>query len=150
MIWIILATIFVVFIVGFRILTSGTRQAIRHLNERLGVSLVIIESMVDQMGKQSGDAFLHYLRRPNEAHIQNAAQVLLIWQVTIMDGSQQNLQYWYDVLKKARLAMPITDTQLRLALGFLHEMEIEMQELRAFQIRYNSLFQSEDGVAWLH
>lgn len=150
MIWIMLATLIVVFIVGFRVLTSGTRRAIRRLSERLGINLVTVESMIDQMGKQPGDEFLHYLHRPDESHIQNAAQVLLIWQGVMMDGSQQNVQQWYRILKKARLATPITEAQLRLALGFLREMELEMVELRDFQGRYNALFQPEDGVVWLH
>ncbi len=41
---------------------------------------------------------------------------------------------------KARLAAPITDTQVRLALGFLREMEPDMQEINAFQLRYNAFF----------
>ena len=39
---------------------------------------------------------------------------------------------------KARLAAPITDAQVRLALSFLREMEPDMQELNAFQMRYNA------------
>ncbi|PXV23821.1 DUF1198 domain-containing protein, partial [Salmonella enterica subsp. enterica serovar Newport] len=53
-------------------------------------------------------------------------------------------------LQKARLAAPITDTQVRLALGFLREMEPDMQEINAFQLRYNAFFQPEEGVHWLH
>lgn len=145
-----MATLIVVFIVGFRVLTSGTRRAIRRLSDRSGIGLVTVESMLDQMGKQPSDEFLQYLHRPEESHIQNAAQVLLIWQGVMMDGSQQNIQQWHRVLKKARLAAPITDAQLRLALGFLREMDIEMQEMRDFQVRYNNLFEPEDGVVWLH
>ena len=52
MIWIMLATLVVVFIVGFRVLTSGARRAIRRLSERLGISVVPVESMIDQMGKR--------------------------------------------------------------------------------------------------
>ena len=150
MIWIILATLIVVFIIGFRVLTSGTRRAIRRLSERSGISLVTIESMVDQMGKHPGAEFLQYLHRPNESHIQNAAQVLLIWQGMMIEGSQQNMQHWHRILKKNRLAAPITDAQLRLALGFLREMDLELQEIRDFQVRYNALFQPEGGVVWLH
>ncbi|MDI5454276.1 DUF1198 domain-containing protein, partial [Salmonella enterica subsp. enterica serovar Cerro] len=40
-----------VFIVGFRVLTSDTRRAIRRLSERLNIDVVPIESMIDQMGK---------------------------------------------------------------------------------------------------
>ncbi|PDN24684.1 DUF1198 domain-containing protein [Salmonella enterica] len=150
MIWLILATFVVVFIVGFRVLTSDTRRAIRRLSERLNIDVVPIESMIDQMGKTAGGEFLQYLHRPDESHLQNAAQVLLIWQMVIVDGGDQNLQRWHRLLQKARLAAPITDTQVRQALGFLREMEPDMQEINAFQLRYNAFFQPEEGVHWLH
>ena len=75
---------------------------------------------------------------------------LLIWQIVIVDGSEQNLLRWHRLLQKARLAAPITDAQVRLALGFLRELEPDMQEINAFQMRYNALFQPEEGVFWLH
>ena len=58
MIWIMLATLAVVFVVGFRVLTSGARKAIRRLSDRLNIDVVPVESMVDQMGKSAGDEFL--------------------------------------------------------------------------------------------
>lgn len=57
MIWIMLATTVVVFVVGFRVLTSGSRRAIRRLSERLNIDVVPVESMIDQMGKVQGEAF---------------------------------------------------------------------------------------------
>ncbi len=117
MIWIMLATLAVVFVVGFRVLTSGARKAIRRLSDRLNIDVVPVESMVDQMGKSAGDEFLRYLHRPDESHLQNAAQVLLIWQIVIVDGSEQNLLQWHRILQKARLAAPITDAQVRLIFG---------------------------------
>ena len=75
MIWIMLATMAVVFVVGFRVLTSGARKAIRRLSDRLNIDVVPVESMVDQMGKSAGDEFLRYLHRPDESHLQNAATV---------------------------------------------------------------------------
>ena len=127
MIWIMLATLAVVFVVGFRVLTSGARKAIRRLSDRLNIDVV-----------------------PVESHLQNAAQVLLIWQIVIVDGSEQNLLQWHRILQKARLAAPITDAQVRLALGFLRETEPEMQDINAFQMRYNAFFQPAEGVHWLH
>ncbi|WP_312952300.1 DUF1198 family protein [Superficieibacter sp.] len=150
MIWIMLATLVVVFVVGFRVLTSGSRRAIRRLSERLSLTPEPIESMIDQMGKTAGHEYLQYLERPDESHLQNAAQVLLIWQVSVVDSSEQNLLRWHRLLQKARLAAPITDTQLRLAQGFLRELEPEAWELNAFQTRYNALFMPEEGVFWLH
>lgn len=150
MIWLMLATLCVVFVVGFRVLTSHSRRAIRRLSERLGIDVVPVESMIDQMGKAQGDAFLQYLHRPEESHLQNAAQVLLIWQIVIVDGSDQNLQQWHRRLQKARLAAPVTDAQVRLALGFLREIEPDWPKINAFQMRYNGNFEPEDGVHWLH
>ena len=44
MIWLGLATLIVVFVVGFRVLTSDSRRAIRRLSERLGITPVPLES----------------------------------------------------------------------------------------------------------
>ncbi|EPD6647709.1 DUF1198 family protein [Escherichia coli] len=133
MIWIMLATLAVVFVVGFRVLTSGARKAIRRLSDRLNIDVVPVESMVDQMGKSAGDEFLRYLHRPDESHLQNAAQVLLIWQIVIVDGSEQNLLQWHRILQKARLAAPITDAQVRLALGFCAKPNLKCRILMLFR-----------------
>ncbi len=149
MIWIGLATLVVVFVVGFRVLTSDSRRAIRRLSERLGITPVPLESMIDQLGKTAGNEYLRYLERPNEAHLQNAAQVLLIWQVAIVDASEKPaLLVSPDA--KARLAAPITEAQIRLAQGFLRELDPDMSDLHNLQQRYNDLFLPEDGVHWLH
>ncbi len=60
MIWIGLATPVVVFVVGFRVLTSDSRRAIRRLSERLGITPVPLESMIDQLGKTAGNEYLRY------------------------------------------------------------------------------------------
>lgn len=150
MIWLMLATLVVVFLIGFRVLTSDSRRAIRRLTDRLNIQPVPVESMIDQMGKSAGNEYLSYLTRPDEAHLQNAAQVLLIWQVSIVDSSEQNLVYWRRLLQKARLATPVTDAQIRLAQGFLRELEPDRADLNNFQMRYNALFMPEEGVHWLH
>ncbi|WBU49397.1 DUF1198 domain-containing protein [Kosakonia pseudosacchari] len=150
MIWLMLATLVVVFVIGFRVLTSDSRRAIRRLTDRLNIQPVPVESMIDQMGKSAGNDYLSYLTRPDEAHLQNAAQVLLIWQVSIVDSSEQNLVYWHRLLQKARLATPVTDAQIRLAQGFLRELEPDRADLNNFQLRYNALFMPEEGVHWLH
>ena len=150
MVWLMIATLTVVFVVGFRVLTSGSRRAIKRLSERLGVTPEPVESMIDQMGKRAGEEYLRYLERPNEAHLLNAALVLLIWQVAVVDGSESNLLLWHRHLQKGRLASPLTDAQVRLALGFLRELEPDVAEFNAFQHRYNALFMQQEGVSWLH
>ena len=74
MVWIMLATLAVVFVVGFRVLTSDSRRAIKRLSERLGITPMPVESMIDQFGKTPGNEFIRYLERPDEAHLQNAAR----------------------------------------------------------------------------
>lgn len=150
MIWLILVTFVVVFIVGFRVLTSDSRRAIRRLSERLNIDVLPVESMIDQMGKTAGEEYLDYLHRPDESHLQNAAQVLLIWQIVVIDDSEMNLVQWHRVLQKARMAAPITDAQVRLALSFLRELDLDIQEVNAVQRRYNEFFQPQEGVHWLH
>ncbi len=76
--------------------------------------------------------------------------MLLIWQVAIVDASEKNLHYWYRLMQKARLAAPITEAQIRLAQGFLRELDPDVSDLHNLQQRYNDLFLPEDGVHWLH
>ena len=66
MIWLTLTTLVVVFIIGFRVLTSDSRRAIRRLSERLAITPVPVETMIDQMGKSAGAEFIQYLARPDE------------------------------------------------------------------------------------
>jgi hypothetical protein len=83
-----LATLVVVFVVGFRVLTSDSRRAIRRqrtVRHYAGAAGIDDRSA----GKTAGNEYLRYLERPNEAHLQNAAQVLLIWQVAIVDASER-------------------------------------------------------------
>lgn len=99
MIWIGLATTVVVFVVGFRVLTSDSRRAIRRLSERLGITPVPLESMIDQLGKTAGNEYLRYPERPNEAHLQNAARAA---HLAGRDCRRQrkNLHYWYRLMQK--------------------------------------------------
>mgnify|MGYP005946843955 CR=1 FL=1 len=107
MVWIMLATLAVVFVVGFRVLTSDSRRAIKRLSERLGITPMPVESMIDQFGKTPGNEFIRYLERPDEAHLQNAAQVLLIWQVCIVDGSEENLHAWHRMLRESKMLVTV-------------------------------------------
>lgn len=150
MIWIGLATLVVVFVVGFRVLTSDSRRAIRRLSERLGITPVPLESMIDQLGKTAGNEYLRYLERPNEAHLQNRRPGAAHLAGRDCRRQRKNLHYWYRLMQKARLAAPITEAQIRLAQGFLRELDPDMSDLHNLQQRYNDLFLPEDGVHWLH
>ncbi len=64
--------------------------------------------------------------------------------------AKKTLHYWYRLMQKARLAAPITEAQIRLAQGFLRELDPDVSDLHNLQQRYNDLFLPEDGVHWLH
>lgn len=144
-----LATLAVVFVVGFRVLTSGARKAIRRLSDRLNIDVVPVESMVDQMGKSAGDEFYviciarmsRTCKTPRRCCSSGKLSLSMVANRTCCNG----IGFY-----KARLAAPITDAQVRLALGFLRETEPEMQDINAFQMRYNAFFQPAEGVHWLH
>ncbi len=55
MIWLMLATLVVVFVIGFRVLTSDSRRAIRRLTDRLNIHPVaggVDDRSVGQNGGQ--------------------------------------------------------------------------------------------------
>ncbi|MEA9392063.1 DUF1198 family protein [Acerihabitans sp. TG2] len=147
MIWLILATLVVVFIIGFRILNSDARRASQALTHRLNIEPLYVESMLSQMGKIPGGEFVNYLLHNSESHIGNAASVLLIYQTFIIDDEEQNLVFWQSLLRKARLPSELTPTHTRMALSFLRELEPEAEELSAFRQRYNALFTVEPELA---
>lgn len=140
MIWLMLLTLVVVFIVGFRVLNSQVRRASRALTRRLNIDPVWVESLIALMGHPAGDEFVAYLARDNEAHLSNAATVLMIYQLFLVDESEESLTFWRGILRKARLPTEISSEHLRLALVFLRELEPDAQEMHAFRLRYNSRF----------
>ncbi|WP_410013505.1 DUF1198 family protein [Sodalis sp. C49] len=140
MIWLILATLVVVFLVGFRILNSDSRRASQALTKRLNIEPVYVESMISQMGKKAGGEFVSYLLHNSESHLGNAAGVLLIYQTFIVDDAEESLAFWHSVLHKARLPTELTHKHVRLALSFLRDLEPEANDLAAYRQRYNARF----------
>ncbi len=138
MIWLMLATLAVVFVVGFQLLTAGSRHAAQALSKRLQLPPVHVESMLSQMGKEAAKEFTDYITGDNEAHLNNGAAVLLIWQVLIVDGSDENTWRWHSVLTRAGFSATLTRQQLLLALGFLRQLEPDSQELNALREQYNA------------
>lgn len=146
MIWLILATLVVVFLVGFRIVNSDSRRASQALTKRLNIAPVYVESMISQMGKSAGAEFVSYVLHNGEAHLGNAAGVLLIYQTFIVDDADDSLAFWHSVLRKARLPTELTHKHVRLALSFLRELEPQADELSNYRQRYNARFTDVAGL----
>ncbi|KGD84540.1 uncharacterized protein DUF1198 [Pantoea sp. PNA 14-12] len=138
MIWLIIATLVVVFVIGFQLLTAGSRHAAQALSKRLQLPPVHIESMLSLMGKEAAKEFTDYISGDNEAHLNNGAAVLVIWQVLIVDGSDENLWRWHGALSRAGFTATISRQQLLLALGFLRQLEPDSHELNALREQYNT------------
>lgn len=145
MIWLMLATLAIVFVVGFQLLTAGSRHAAQALNKRLGLPPVHVESLLSLMGKEAAKEFTDYLSDGNETHLHNGAAVLLIWQVLIVDNSEANALRWHGILSKAGFPALISRQQLLLALGFLRQLEPDSQELHALREQYNARF-TQQGI----
>ncbi len=146
MIWIMLLTLLVVFFIGFRVLNSRPRRAVRALSERLNLDPLYVESLLSLMGKAPGEAFINYLATENAHHLENAAGVLFIYQVFMVDPSDNSTMFWRRVLRNARLPTEISAEQLRLALTFLCEIEPDAQQLHQQRLAYNARYSAMEPV----
>lgn len=138
-----LLTLVVVFIIGFRVLNSPTRRATGALTKRLNIDPVYVESLLSLMGRNAGEEFIAYLSQDTEARLSNAASVLLIWQLFLVDDSEENTAFWRGVLREAWLPTELASEHVRLALKFLRDLEPDAQEMHAFRLRYNARFASD-------
>ncbi|SFN35828.1 Protein of unknown function [Izhakiella capsodis] len=140
MIWLMLTTLVVVFIIGFRLLTAASRHSAQTLSKRLNIQPVYVESLLSLMGKQAAQEFTDYIARDSEESMRNAAVVLLIWQVFIVDSSEENQLRWRYTLRNAAIPADISRQQMLLALGFLRQLEPDSREMNAFREAYNAHF----------
>ncbi|MBW7982013.1 DUF1198 family protein [Enterobacillus tribolii] len=140
MTWLILATIAVVFVVGFRVMTSETRRAAQALTRRLNIEPLYVESLLNQMGKAAAGDFTRYIVQGGESHLGNAAAVLLIYQSFIINPSDESQTFWRGVLRKAHLPAELTQEHVRLTLTFLRELDVDAAELSQFRSQYNARF----------
>ncbi|OON34763.1 hypothetical protein BTJ39_23140 [Izhakiella australiensis] len=143
MIWLMLTTLVVVFIIGFRLLTAASRHSAQALSKRLNVPPVHVESLLSLMGKNAAQEFTDYIARDDEDTMRNAAVVLLIWQVFIVDSSEENQLRWRYILRKAGIPADISRQQMLLALGFLRQLEPDSREMNAFREAYNAHFKPD-------
>lgn len=146
MIWLILITLIIVFTVGFRVLNANDRRVVKSITKRLNIAPIYVESMMLSMGKQESDAFVRYVHRGGEAHMANAAGVLLLYQTFIIDSSETNLIFWRNTLRKAMLPESLSHEHIRLALSFFRELDTDSNEMAEFRHYYNARFVGSDSA----
>ncbi|RJT50119.1 DUF1198 domain-containing protein [Rahnella variigena] len=140
MIWIMLAAIVVVFIVGYWFMTADTRKANASLASLLKIKPVYIDSMLLEMGKRQSQMFIRSISGGYAEEIRKAAYVVFIYQTFIKDASEENIIRWRNILVRAHLSPQLSSEHAELALFYFAELDIEPFELAQFRRNYNETY----------
>ncbi|CAM3985288.1 MULTISPECIES: DUF1198 domain-containing protein [Rahnella] len=140
MIWIMLAAIVVVFIVGYWFMTADTRKANASLASLLKIKPVYIDSMLLEMGKRQSQMFIRSISGGYAEEIRKAAYVVFIYQTFIKDPSEENIVRWRNILVRAHLSPQLSSEHAELALFYFAELDIEPFELAQFRRNYNETY----------
>ena len=140
MIWIMLAAIVVVFIVGYWFMTADTRKANASLASLLKIKPVYIDSMLLEMGKRQSQMFIRSISGCYAEEIRKAAYVVFIYQTFIKDPSEENIVRWRNILVRAHLSPQLSSEHAELALFYFAELDIEPFELAQFRRNYNETY----------
>ena len=140
MIWIMLAAIVVVFIVGYWFMTADTRKANASLASLLKIKPVYIDSMLLEMGKRQSQMFIRSISGGYAEEIRKAAYVVFIYQTFIKDASEENIIRWRNILVRAHLPPQLSSEHAEQALFYFAELDIEPFELAQFRRDYNQTY----------
>ncbi|MCC3702050.1 DUF1198 domain-containing protein [Rouxiella badensis] len=140
MIWIMIAALVVVFVVGYWFMTADTRKANDSLASLLKIKPVYIDSMLLEMGKRQSAMFIRSISGGYAEEIRKAAYIVFIYHTFIKDASDENIAHWRNVLVRAHLDPVLTSEHAELALFYFSELDIEPFELAQFRRSYNETF----------
>ncbi|MEG7510364.1 DUF1198 family protein [Serratia marcescens] len=143
MTWIILAALIVVFIIGYRILTSDTRNAIDTLAPLLRVKPMLLESMIQEMGGRQSQTFIRMLNNGYTEEMHQAAYLLFIYLTFIKQADDEQIGHWRAVLLRAGLSPELHAQHTEAALFYFAELDIDAFELAQFRRAYNERFNRE-------
>ena len=131
MTWIIIAALIVVFIIGYRILTSDTRKAIDSLAHLLKVKPMLIESMIQEMGSRNSQTFIRMLNNGYTEEMHQAAYLLFIYLTFIKQADDHQIAEHTEA-----------------ALFYFADLDIDAFELAQFRRAYNERFNQEAIANW--
>ncbi|HEI8867687.1 DUF1198 domain-containing protein [Serratia sp. AKBS12] len=140
MTWIIIAALIVVFIVGYRLLTSDTRKAIDSLANWLKVKPILVESMVQEMGGHNGQRFIRMLNNGYTEEMHRAAYLLFIYVTFIKQADDAQIGQWRETLIRAGLSPQLHAEHTESALFYFAELDLDAFELAQFRRAYNERF----------
>lgn len=140
MIWIMIAALVAVFVVGYWFMTADTRKANDSLASLLKIKAVYIDSMLLEMGQRQSAMFIRSISGGYAEEIRKAAYIVFIYQTFIKDSSDENIVHWRNVLVRAHLDPQLSSEHAELALFYFAGLDIEPFELAQFRRRYNETF----------
>ncbi|AIN18994.1 MULTISPECIES: DUF1198 domain-containing protein [Yersinia] len=149
MTWIIIAVLIVVFIVGYRVMTSDTRKAVDTLANLLKIKPIYIESMLQEMGQRQTQMFIRSTSNGYAEDVRKAAYLVFIYQTFIKDPSDENVMQWRNTLVRSHISPMLTAEHTEAALFYFAELDLDAFELAQFRRNYNLQF-NQEADAVLH
>lgn len=148
MTWIIIATLIVVFIIGYRVLTSDTRKAIDSLAHLLKVKPMLVESMLQEMGNRHSQSFIRMLNNGYTEEMHQAAYMLFIYLTFIKQADDEQIGLWWETLLRAGLSPELHAEHTEAALFYFAELDLDAFELAQFRRAYNERYNREALGNW--
>lgn len=148
MTWIIIAALIVVFIIGYRVLTSDTRKAIDSLAHLLKIKPMLVESMLQEMGSRHSQSFIRMLNNGYTEEIHQAAYMLFIYLTFIKQADDEQIGLWRETLLRAGLSPELHAEHTEAALFYFAELELDAFELAQFRRAYNERYNREALANW--
>lgn len=146
MTWIIFAVLIVVFIVGYRVLTSDTRKAIDTISNLLKIKPIYIESMLQEMGPRQTQMFIRSTSNGSAEEVRKAAYLVFIYHTFIKNPSDENVELWRNTLIRAQISPILAAEHTDAALFYFAELDLDAFELAQFRRHYNLHFNPEPGT----
>ena len=148
MTWIIIAALIVVFIIGYRVLTSDTRKAIDSLAHLLKIKPMLVESMLQEMGNRHSQSFIRMLNNGYTEEMHQAAYLLFIYLTFIKQAEDEQIGLWRETLIRAGLSPELHAEHTEAALFYFAELDLDAFELAQFRRAYNERYNREALTHW--
>lgn len=148
MTWIIIAALIVVFIIGYRVLTSDTRKAIDSLAHLLKIKPMLVESMLQEMGNRHSQSYIRMLNNGYTEEMHQAAYLLFIYLTFVKQADDEQIGLWRETLIRAGLSPELHAEHTEAALFYFAELDLDAFELAQFRRAYNERYNREALAGW--
>lgn len=143
MTWIIIVVLILVFIVGYRTLTSDARKTVNTLSNLLKIKSIYIEFMLQDMGSYQAQMFITSTNNGYLNDVRKAVWVVFIYHTFIKDPSEKNVAKWRNILVHSHIAPLLTSEYIEAALFYFAQLQPDPFELAQFRRAYNANFNQD-------